>query len=380
MKERDILRAMKDADSYYYQRAYALAERSAQNHERIGEIVKRIIKIAAAGCAITAAVIGGFFLIRSLNRKPIETVMPGAVIETEPAVTTAVTETTAAVTETKPQEPIEVGDGLYQVFALPQFETVKTPCAYGTVFDGTVFDDATTKIAYFKTLDFSKIFPVSMPEMQAYCVPRDQSAVYVAQNGQLYRTDMEMQSPELLLDDERLYIHALLSFPNTNLLYFDGRYNDEKIIGSFDPETKQITHSRAEGNRLTLCNTGVLLSDVDVKRVYYWECGNVYEIPLTNWSKESNYKLHISANGKYLCTFMDGQTKDGYIIDRCSVYDVKTGKVIRSFQWEFHLKYYGRVSLNQLEFLGFDEAAQQVYLKEMETAHLLRFDFGEPQK
>ena len=370
MKSREFLRAVKDADADFYREALEYAAESGNGRRECAVFVKKIIEITAAGCMISAAVFGGFFLIRALNRKPIETVTPGAVIDTEPAVTTTVTETTAAVTEVKPQEPVMVSDRLYRVFDLPQFEAYEAPFVFGTMFDapGTVNS---------KTLDFSKLFSESPTDSVAYCVRKDQSAVYAAHFGKLYRTDTEMQSAELLLDrDDRFYINALLSFPNTELLYFDGRYNNVRIIGSFDPESKQIKYSRAEGYRLTPCNTGVLLSDVDVKRVYYWECGSVYEIPLTNWSRESNETISISANGKYLCTFMGSQTKDGLLTNRCSVYDVKNGNVIGHFDWVFQLKY-GRVAICQFEFLGFDEDAKQLYVKELSTMHLLRFDFGD---
>ncbi len=268
-------------------------------------------------------------------------------------------------------EPVSVGENMYQVFSLPQFAEYAADCTYGTVFS-----DHKTATAYWHTLDFSDFYyPGSDRDRVSYCMPKDQSALYVAHYDELWRSDTELQEKELLLKAEGVIMFNVLTFPNTDLLFFSGSDGKKPVIGSIDTEKGDIRYSVSEGYQLTPCNTGVLISDVDVKRVYYWERGEVYEIPLTNGMNESNHKFHISANGKYLCTFMDGKSRDGKLINRCTVYDVKTGKVLRQFDWTTHLEY-GKADLCQLEFLGFDETAQQVYVKELETLHLLRFDFG----
>ena len=304
-----------------------------------------------------------------------ETTLPVTAVTSE----TTITETTSATVP----EPITVGDGVYQVFGIPDIETASPHCAYGTVMS---LRGETAADVYGKRLDFSS---VSLnPEYHAniiYCVPENQSAVYFLHFQDFYRSDSELKSPELLFRIPEIYhtdliIDTLLCVPDSDLLFFrGGTGNGKHGIGSIQPDTKEIKFTPCDASEIVSCKAGVMLYDYDAalkhrsSTVIYWENGEVFQIPLKN-AKESDQTVFISPNGKYICTMMNGTAKDGKKMVRCSVYDVRKGTFIKSFDRIFDTAY--QYTNELLRFIGFDEENQCFYAENRTDYHTYRFDFG----
>ncbi len=288
---------------------------------------------------------------------------------------------TEPVTQNEPAKSVQGSSAVLEVAAAPDFEAVRLSGTYGRVERRGDM----TAVAYWKTLDFSQIpgyFDI------AYCVPEDRSAVFFTADDDFYRSDTELKSPELLfhLSDvcgELVRVYDLIPFANTDVLFFRGNdMNGAALIGSIDTAGKEIRYSRTQNWELAPCSTGVMVYDYDAawhhrtSTVQYWERGEIYEIPVKNAKEtESPENIRISPNGRYIGTVMQGKTKDGSLTERCSVYDVKTGALIGSFDRDFRMKY-GTVGAKGFELLGFDEDAQSLYVKDLETYHINRFDFG----
>ena len=352
--------------------------------------MKKRIRIAA-GCMISAAVVSGFFLSCTMNDKPVETVTPGTETDTAPAVTATETETTAAVSETQPasaKEPIALGDGLYQVFSnIKTDDAVKKHCQYGTLkYDREKADASAT--AYDKKLDFSSVPFESDVRYTSivYCVPETQSAVFFSFSNEFYRSDLDLQSPELLFHfpDDMNGVYSILSFPNTDLLFFEGSLNNgSRCIGTIDPNQKDIQYIACDAAEVYPCNTGAMVCDRDALEkhrksiAYYWESGKIYQIALGN-PKESEWPPHISANGNYLFTLMQGKTKDGKPIDRYTVYDTKSGQVLKTLDKEFDSDVSHR-GPTIFSYVGINEQAQCVYLQyhSYTAFEYYRLDFGD---
>ena len=391
VREKDFLRAMKDADPIFYRKALALAEQSAQNCEIRGEIMKRTVKAVLTGAAAIAAAVLLIVQIRLFTEQPVRPAAPpessASVTDISAEETTVTTQETVITSTTQPapaKEPIALGDGLYQVFGdIKTDGDAKTHCQYGTLWYDKE-QGVTSAAAYGKTLDFSSV-PFDRDQTQiVYCVPEDQSAVYFLRYRDFYRSDIDLQSPELLFhipDEMTCWIYSLLSFPNTNLLFFDGSLNNgSRCIGTIDPDKKDIQYIACDAHEVYPCNTGAMVCDREAmfkhrqSIAYYWECGEIYQIALGN-SKESEWPPFISANGKYIFTLMEGKTKAGKRIDRYTVYDTKSGQMIKTLDKVFDNDYSNR----RTDIIGFNEQAQCVYFQihSYSTFEFYRLDFGE---
>ena len=279
--------------------------------------------------------------------------------------------------------PIAVGDGIYQIAKLPQSEKLTLACAYGTAYR---YDGATAEV-FDRKFDFSIIPDEYSNSTLPYCVRADLSAVYFADYFKLWQADSDLHNPKVFCQlnndnpDAPNLINELIAFDNTELLFFQGNTSESACIGSINPETGEIHQIPAKHHYVSVpCNTGVMLYDYEEAQsasstVLYWECGEFFKIPLQK-PAECELNVYVSANGKYICTYLWGKTLDDRLVERYSVYDVKSGKFIKSFDWTFKKKV-GDGHSNGFDFLKINEDKQSVYLRNTEEDKLYQFAFGE---
>lgn len=288
--------------------------------------------------------------------------------------------TAAQVTEpsSAPEYTVEVGDGLYRISSKPKPEKVTLSCEYGTAKRS----EGATVRAFGQTLDFSSIPDEYSNDYLPYCVCGDESIVYFVDHMKFYRSDLEMNSPTLLFtmgyeqDELPSLITELISFKNTDLLFFRGSTGNGDCVGSIDPETGEADFISCTYSMKTVpCNNGVMLYDYRQNdTALYWECGKIYEIKLCD-PNEGECGAYVSANGKYICTFMWGKAEDRRLIERYSVYDTKSGEFIKSFDWTFKKKV-GDHLPKGFTFLDINEETQSVYLLNTEDNEKYQFYFG----
>ncbi len=279
-----------------------------------------------------------------------------------------------------------LGGGLYRLAKLPQLNRENDSCIYGSVRMGneTVEVDG-------QTLDLS-VAVQDDGANTAYCVSADSGTLYYANMNGIYQSDIGLQHPQQLLslpistkDGELYVIYSLISFANTDQLFFTGSIGNARCIGSFDTKTCSFrTVPCAQKGNLISCDTGVLVYDnaaasnqCEKTTVQYWESGEIYEITLRN-VYESETKLRLSANGKYLCTYLWGKTENGQLTERYSVYDVKSGTFLGCFDWTFDKKVTDRIS-DGFTYLGMDEDAKCAYFTQISSDkwEYYQFCFGE---
>lgn len=291
--------------------------------------------------------------------------------------------TSQNITEAVSDIQVEVGDGLYRISSMPKPEKVMLSCEYGTAERST----GATAQAFGQTLDFSSIPDEYNNDFLVYCACDDASTVYFADYMNFYRSDFAMKSPTLLFtmgyeqDEFPSLITELISFKNTDLLFFRGATKNGDCVGSIDPETCKASFISCSNTIKTVpCNNGVMLYDYGANSngrsstVLYWECGEIYKIPLQN-PKESELGVYISANGKYICTYLWGKAQDSSLVERYSVYDVKSGAFIKSFDWTFQKKV-GDTLPKGFSVLDVNETTQSVYLLNSEDDEVYQFCFG----
>lgn len=279
--------------------------------------------------------------------------------------------------------PESVGNGLYIVSAVPKKEPVTLACAYDTASR----DAGATAEAFDRTLDFSKIPDEYNNLYLPYCVRADLSAVYFADYFKLYQADCDLKNPKLLLQTDadsqasQMTFGELIAFDNTALLFFQGNTPQGNCIGSINPETGEIHQIPAKHHYVSVpCNTGVMLYDYEEAKsasstVLYWERGDFFKIPLQK-PAECEMNMQVSANGKYICTYLWGKTQDARLMERYSVYDVKSGNIIKSFDWTFQKKV-GENLPKGFDFMQISEETQSVYLRNTEDDKVYQFAFGE---
>ncbi len=297
--------------------------------------------------------------------------------------TTASPQSDAESSQNAEIAPIAVGDGIYQIAKTPKSEKVQPACAYGIANR----DEAAAVEAFDRTLDFSRILDQNDNGFLSYCVRADLSTVYFADYYKLYQADCDLQNPKFFCElsndnpDAPNYISELIAFDNTELLFFQGGTSKGYCIGSIHPETGEIHQIPAKRHYVSVpCNTGVMLYDYEEAKsasstVLYWECGEIREIPLQK-PAECEMNLQVSANGKYICTYLWGKAQDDRLMERYSVYDAKSGKFIKSFDWTFRKKV-GETLPKGFLFLNMNEETKSVYLKNTEDDKLYQFAFGE---
>ncbi len=287
--------------------------------------------------------------------------------------------TTEAVSEIS----VEVGNGLYRIASMPKPEKVTLSCEYGTAMRS----EGATAQAFGQTLDFSSIPDEYNNDFLVYCVCDNASILYFADYMSFYRSDFEMKSPTLLFtmgyeqDEFPSLITELISFKNTDMLFFRGATRNGDCVGSIDPETCTASFiSCSNTMKIVPCNNGIMLYDYGANSnersstVLYWECGEIYKIPLQN-PKESELGVYISANGKYICTCLWGKAQDSSLVERYSVYDVKSGVFLKSFDWTFQKKV-SDILPEGFSVLDVNETTQSVYLLNSEDDEVYQFYFG----
>lgn len=286
-------------------------------------------------------------------------------------------------TESVSDDPVEVGDGIYRVSSFPAVENVKLSCEYGRAYRS----EGATVQAFGQTLDFSSIPDEYNNDEFVYCVCNNEATVYFADYINFYKSDLELKTPTLLFtmwDEQNTLpdlMTELISFSNTDLLFFRGYIEEGSCVGSFNPETCETNFTSCEYSFVSVpCNNGVMLYDENANSdgrnstVLYWECGDFYEIPLQN-PKESEVCVYISANGKYICTYLWGKAQDRSLIERYSVYDVKSGAFLKSFDWTFKRKV-GENLPKGFNLYDINEETQSIYVINSEDDELYQFYFG----
>jgi len=285
---------------------------------------------------------------------------------------------TQATTESVSYEPVEVGDGIYRVSSFPPFEKVTLSCEYGTAERSK----GAQVRAYKKTIDFSSIPDEYNNDFLPYCVLDDEETVYFADYFNFYKSDIELNSPELLFnigrDQEKFpaTIDEMIAFDNTDLLFFNGTTINGPCVGTINPETGEADFvSCTYSMKIVPCNNGVMLYDyIENNTALYWECGKIYEIPINN-PNEGEAGAWVSADGEYFCTFLWGKAEDNRLIERYSVYDTKSGEFIKSFDWTFNKKV-GELLPKGFQLYNINEETQSVYLGNTEDGEYYQFYFG----
>ncbi len=286
-------------------------------------------------------------------------------------------------TEDTSSDCIEVGDGIFRISDMPKSEKVTLSCEYGTALR---YEGATAE-AYGKTLDFSSIPDEYNNDYLPYCVCDEGETVYFADYKKFYKSDFDLISPTLLFafdNDQSTQlstISELISFSNTDLLFFRGYTDEGSCVGSINPDTCMTDFIMCPSSLKTVpCNAGVMLYDYGANSsgrsstVLYWENGEIYEIPLQN-PKESEVDVFVSANGKYICTYLWGKEKDNSLVERYSVYDIKSEEFVKNFDWTFNKKV-GEQLPKGFSVLNIDETTKSVYLLNSEDSELYQFYFG----
>lgn len=294
---------------------------------------------------------------------------------------------TAQITSTQQEssvrEPVAGCDGLYQVFYQPHLESAKW-CRYGTMVRRLPAE------TYRALPDFLSMPAFADSDRITYCILPDAQTALLICDGTLYQTDTALREPEVLCsvrekgDLPLRGIDALLSFPNSDLLFFCG-YNHagKHCVGSIDPKTGLCDVMSGSEWSIVPCSTGVIAYDCWAAfsgtsgTVYYWESG-VYKKITPQKPNEAQDEVYVSPNGKYICTLLRGKAKDGRYMERYSVYNIQTAAFLRSFDWTFSEKA-GLQQPKGFTFVGFDEAAECLYLEIIGggKADTYQFSFGE---
>lgn len=388
MKKTDLLEALFELDEKYLTEAEERTARTECSSEpkntEITMEVESMNKTSIWKKAVyTAAIAAGIFLVVGMiahiekKRDFHVEVSPGASI---PATETSslTTQTTQTTTEPAPDEPVMVGDGIYRISSVPTMEKVTYPCEFGTVWR----DKGTTVQAYEQTLDFSAVPNEYDFNYFPYCVCSDASTVYFVDYMNLYRSDVSLKHTEFICSlreeesDMPIQVRTLISFPDSDLLYFNG----DGFVGTINPETGEVDYVvSSDFLESNLCNNGVLAYGNSREKddpVIYWENGTIYEIPLNNPRETEFDELYISANGTYICTYLWGKAEDDRLIERYSVYDTKSGEFIKSFDWTFNEKVGNRLPMG-FTFLHIDEKTESVYVTDLKKGEFYQFYFGE---
>jgi hypothetical protein len=292
------------------------------------------------------------------------------------SVTTPI-ETPAETEVTKPPE--KVGDGIFLIEKIPKPLAVEINCTYGSA-------DPTEKVtAYEKTIDFSVLGNESEGFKIPYCVLPD-STVYYATYRHLYKSDTTLTNRELLLEmdenrtDLPCNINNIIKIDNSEFLFFFGSVrttpnSDKKCLGAFNLKTGEVGFEfgdfSGQSPHYVPCNTGVMVYGGGSGSAWYWENGKITEIVLKN-ERENDLDMRISANGKYICSFME-VVSNGNLIERYSVYDIATGAFLKSFDWTFEIIIDGGFT-----FLDINEETKSVYVCDSNNgSNLYQFYFGE---
>ncbi len=395
MREKDLLKAIGKINEKYLieaqERAAKTENSDGDKQENMENIVmgvevmskKHTWQKVSSTAAVAAAVIFvvGAVLYIGKDRGFKEESSPGTNISTteSSSLTESITVSdTQATTESVSYEPVEVGDGIYRVPSIPPFEKVTLSCEYGTAQRSK----GAQVRAYGKTMDFSSIPDEYNNDFLPYCVLDDEETVYFADYFNFYKSDIELNSPELLFnigrDQEKFpaIINEMIAFDNTDLLFFNGSTVNGPCVGTINPETGEAEFVSGTYSMKTVpCNNGVMLYDYRENiTALYWECGKIYEIPINN-SNEGEVGAWVSADGEYLCTFLWGKAEDNRLIERYSVYDTKSGEFIKSFDWTFNKKV-GEQLPKGFQFYNINEETKSVYVENTEDGELYQFYFG----
>ncbi len=400
MREKDLLKAIGRINEKYLIEVEERVDINVKNSisqnddcksEKVGimdekKYIKKKLEPFIAVAAAFALVVGTVVFVQTRNggsptNKEVSSDSSNASVTEGSSITTQnsqnITESLPGYTSV-PDEPVEVGDGIYQISSIPTSEKVLLSCEYGTANRS---EGAQVQV-YGKTLDFSSIPDEYNNDFLPYCVLDDEKTVYFADYFNFYKSDIELNSPELLFnigpDQEKFpaIIDEMIAFDNTDLLFFRGSTINGPCVGTINPETGEAEFVSGTYSMKTVpCNNGVMLYDyLENDTALYWECGNLYEITLNN-PNEGETGARISANGKYLCTFMWGKTEDDRLIERYSVYDTKSGEFIKSFDWTFNKKV-GEYLPKGFTFLNINEETQSVYVTNTDDVELYQFCFG----
>lgn len=345
-------------------------------HEHIGVRIAAWVIAAALICGNLALGVQLLSVKHRLERE-ISAASSAGAVQTEPMQTTAATsaapETTAATTS--PPEPVQAAERLYRFTALPSVPRTPEPgCAGGTVSRGN------TKVAAFgREFDFSRVAD-GEDFAAVYCVRADLSEIFWFTGGELYQSAPDLKAPKRICAVSGAEPAALFAIPGDRHLYFYGTADASRCIGCIDTGTGQVSYFKTASDKPVLCRKGILFAhtgSVSFEKQYkdyYYENGQLYRIPL-NSAAEAFNEPALSPDGTYLCTNTAGKSSDGKVWERWSVYDVKSGKQLRRFDWTFDAPYTGS-SLIGFLYAGIDEAAQSIYLLDKQTLAFYRYDFG----
>ena len=353
----------------------------------------KLTAITAAAAFICVTVTGCILFRNVLNRQP-EVVIPnpGADLHSEivydstaAASQTEQTASSQSDTETESTEPVKLGDGIYEALTIPPLEHFYHMSLSGInelpfCVCGSTYSKAE---AFGHTLDFSDLSRQNGRNVRVnYCILKDSPVVYFTDDCHLYKSDCDRNGQVLLFDIHSFgydssVLNQILAFPNTDRLFIYGIGNGSSFICQVHSETGQADLTCYDSSMMCVpCNTGVMLytdSGAESGTVLYWEDGEIYEIPLQN-KKEAAGIVYISENGKYLCTEMDGKTKDGKWLKRYSVYDTKNGEYLKSFDWKFDRLGTG---YDGFYLSGLNDEAKSIYVIDRKTSDSYQFCFGE---
>ena len=296
--------------------------------------------------------------------------------QTVPQQTTVTEEHGTDTASSAQTEPEQIGERLWRVTLLPAAAAVKTePGSAG----GTVRSGNSTASAFGREFDFSGVTDPDGTQA-VYCIRADLSEVFWFSGGRLFRADAGLQSPEIVCATDRAVPTALYAIPGDKNLYFYGTADGSRCIGSFDTETGKTAYFKCGSVTPVLCSKGILFAHTGgisfdkQYKCYYYENGLLYKIPLGS-AAEALYEPALSANGNYLCTCTQSASAEGKHFERWSVYDVRTGKLIRILKRTFDTAFTGSQRVGFL-FVGFDEDAQSIYLEDKQSLTIYRYDFG----
>lgn len=390
MRKKDLLKALGRINEKYMIEAQEYTAKTEDPKEEENTVMgvdvmsqKNIWKKAAPPAAIAAAfvLVVGTAVYMGKGDKFNEDVSPGSQLSAAESSNSAASSSqnmTEPDSESVSDEPVEVGDGIYRISSAPPREKVTLSCEYGTAKRS----EGAKVQAYGQTLDFSSIPDEYNNDLLPYCVYDEGATVYFSDYTDFYKSDLTLIAPELLftLGDEQNtmpdIVTELIAFSNTELLFFRGYTEEGKCIGSIDPETGEADFIICPYSMKSVpCNNGVMLYDyLQNDTALYWECGTFYEIPLCN-PDEGERNAWVSASGKYFCTYLWGKAEDDSLVERWSVYDTKSGKFLKSFDWTFNKKVAEHLPDGFL-FAQINEETQSVYVKNTEDGEYYQFYFG----
>lgn len=287
---------------------------------------------------------------------------------------TVTNETT--VTEPPAPEPEQIAEHLYRVKKLPEFEKISQQFYDGTAY----YSNGLQTTVMGKTVDFSD-YALGNCDVR-YWLNLDRTVMYfAAANGErVYRSDPELHDPKLLFSNRYEFpdqenIRDLYLFPGSERVCFLGSKANKPCIGTLDPARGEPEFIPTADGSTMRTNTGVLFYDGwgKSKTVQYWEDGTVFRFDLQN-KKEAENRKYISPNGKYLCTYLFGKTKDGFLTERFFIYDIKGCKLISGFDRVYETK-----GWDGAIFLGFDEDAARIYFERIDLGkfEFIEYRFGE---